>query len=135
MTTIFHFNLDIHHKILILLYLVIYLAAMLIQIQDKDTKVKFIDWILAFMTSSVGGLVTYYAVMTWANLGLRMATTLFVSLVSYRTIKFIVSDEAQTDFAKGFWSGIKTIMQRLFNTQPPNNNNNNNNNNDTNGRA
>lgn len=121
----FHFNLDIHHKILILLYLVTYLAAMLIQIKDPKTDVDWLDWILALLTSFVGGMLTYFAVMKWANLGIRMATTIFVSLVSYRTIKFIVSDEAQNDFAKGFWVGIKTVMQRLFNT--PNNNDNNSN--------
>lgn len=138
-------NLSIHHKILIILYLVVYLAAMLIQIQDTRTKVKFIDWILAFLTSAVGGIVTYFAIMSWANIGIRMATTLFASLVSYRTIKFIVSNEAQEDFAAGFWAGIKIMLQRLFNTQNSNNDNgphghnpynhNKPNNNDSNGRS
>lgn len=98
---------------------------MLIQIKDPKTDVDAMDWVLALLTSFVGGLIAYFAVMKWVNVGMRMAVTIFVSLVSYRTIKFIVSNEAQNDFAKGFWVGIKTVMQRLFNSQPPNNNDSN----------
>lgn len=109
-----HNNLELHHRILIILYLVTYFAAMLIQIKDPNTRVSFLDWILAFLASSVGGILTYFGVMGWANIGVRMATTIFVSLVSYRTLKFIVSDEAQTAFAKGFFSGLMGILHRLF---------------------
>lgn len=122
-------QLDIHHKILGVLLLIAYLAAMLIQIRDPKTDVHLTDWILALLCSLLGATITYFVVMKWANIGWRMAITVIVSLVSYRTLKFIVSNEAQDEFARGFWTGIMNALKRLFNAdhKPPSNNDNGNN--------
>ena len=122
-------HLDLHHKILIELFLLTYMVAMLIQVRDPKTHVKFSDWILGFLSSVIGGTIAYFFVMKWANLGLRMGVTILFSLVSYRLIVFIVSEEAQKAFAEGFWKGIINLIRNFMN-----NNNNTDNNGNTPGR-
>lgn len=107
----------IEHKVLFVLYICSYLMAMFIQIKDPNTKVDFSDWFLALFTSAIGAVITYYIAMSWANIGFRMGATILASLVSYRTFKFIVSEEAQEQFAKGFFSGIMNVLSNLFNAK------------------
>lgn len=116
-------QLTFEHKVLIVLYILTYISAMLIQIKDPKTDVTSMDWLLGFITSIIGGIITYFGVMTWANQGLRMLATIVVSLVSYRTIKFIVSNEAQEAFASGFWNGILRCLERLGNSKTKDNDN------------
>ena len=115
-------NLDFEHRILVFLFVLSYFGAMFIQIRDPKAEVKTADWLLGFLTSVVGSTITYFMVSTWTNVGTRMAATIIASLVSYRTFKFIVSNEAQEDFARGFWRGVITTAQRLVNNAADNQN-------------
>ena len=116
MDPVLNFQLQFEHKLLVVLYLLSYLGAMLIQIKDPKVTVEFSDWVLALITSFVGGMIMYFGVMSWANVGVRMGVTILATLVSYRTFKFIVSSESQEDFAKGFWKGIMGALRRLLNS-------------------
>jgi len=116
-------ELNFEHKILIVLFIISYFGAMFIQVSDPKTAVKASDWFLGFITSVVGAVITYFVVAAWVNLGTRMAATIVASLVSYRTFKFIVSNEAQEDFAKGFWSGVMSILKRVVNNSDNKNQN------------
>lgn len=111
--------LTFEHKVLICLYLLSYMGAMFIQIRDPETEVTLSDWFLGFLTSVVGGTITYFIALNWINVGLRMGITIIASLVSYRTFKFIVSKEAQDEFAKGFWKGLVGVAQKFVNNNNP----------------
>lgn len=115
-------TLQLHHKILIGLFIVIYFVSMGIQVRDPKVNVRISDWIYGFLCSVVGGTVAYFFVMGWANIGLRMGVTLLFSLISYRLVSFIVSDEAQGAFASGFWNGILNIWKNFTNKNQNNNN-------------
>lgn len=118
--------LEFEHKVLIFLFIISYLGAMAIQIRDPKTRVEVFDWFVGFLTSMVGGIITFFICIGWDNIGLRMGVTIIATLVSYRTFKFILSEDAQNDFAKGFWKGIITSIQRLLNSDPKSTNNNHN---------
>lgn len=111
-------NLKEEHQILIVLYLISYVSAMLIQIKDPKCTVTFLDWVLGLLCSALGGTIMFFGVMQWANIGFRMAATILVSLMSYRTIIFIVSPDTQEQFARGFGKGIMNMLEKLF-TNPP----------------
>ena len=110
-------EINLEHSVLIILFILSYFGAMFIQLKDPKVEVHISDWFLAFITSSVGGTIAYFIAMTWQNVGIRIGLTILASLVSYRTFKFIVSSEAQEDFARGFWKGIIMAVQRLLNNQ------------------
>jgi TRAP-type uncharacterized transport system fused permease subunit len=118
-------NLDLHHKILIGLFLLTYLVAMMIQVRDPKTNVKPSDWVLGFLSSIIGGTLAYFFVAKWANIGMRMGFTILFSLVSYRLIVFIVSEEAQKQFAEGFWKGIINMIRNFISNNSNNDNNGN----------
>lgn len=105
------------HKVLAVLYLLSYLMAMFIQIKDKKVKVVWSDWFIGFFTSLIGATLTYFAVASWANLGLRMTMTIIVSLVSYRTFKFILSPETQEKFASGIGNGLLEVLKNFINSK------------------
>ena len=117
-------DLGLHHKILIGIFLLTYLVAMMIQVRDPKTHVKPSDWVLGFLSSIIGGTIAYFFVAKWANLGLRMGVTILFSLVSYRLIVFIVSEEAQKAFAEGFWKGIINLIRNFMNSNNTNNDGN-----------
>jgi len=108
-------GLNSHHEILIGLFLLTYFVAMAIQVRDPKTNVKPSDWVLGFLSSIIGGTVAYFFVAKWANIGLRMGVTILFSLVSYRLLIFIVSEEAQRAFAEGFWKGIINLIRNFMN--------------------
>lgn len=108
-------NLTLELKVLVGLYFLSYFFAMFIQVKDPKTNVQFSDWILAFIASLIGGTITFFIAASWLNIGFRMGVTILASLVSYRTLKFMVSSESQDAFAKGFFSGLLNLMSNLFN--------------------
>jgi hypothetical protein len=108
-------NLTLEHKVLIGLYLLSYFFAMFIQVKDPKTNVKFSDWVLAFVASFIGATIAYFIAFKWLNVGFRMGVTILASLVSYRTLTFIVSSDSQEAFAKGFLNGLLNLMNNLFN--------------------
>lgn len=116
-------NFGLEHQILLVLYLMSYIAAMLIQIRDAKFKVTFLDWIIALLTSSLGGTLMYFGVMSWANFGGKFVLTIIISIMSPRTFKYLVTDEVQQDFASGFWTGIKSLFQRVFSIETNKNKN------------
>lgn len=117
MSNEFYLHLDFEHKVLIVLYVLSYFVAMFIQVRDPKTIVRASDWFLGFVSSSIGGTIAYFFVMKWANIGLRMGITILFSLVSYRLFCFIVSEEAQNAFAKGFWQGIINMVSQFLNNK------------------
>lgn len=108
-------NLTLEHKVLIGLYLLSYFFAMFIQVKDPKTNVQFSDWLLALVASFIGATIAYFIAFKWLNVGFRMGVTILASLVSYRTLKFMVSSESQDAFAKGFFNGLLNLMSNLFN--------------------
>lgn len=118
-------NITLEHEILIVLYLLSYLGAMFIQIRDPKMRVTWHDWFLALLTSSVGGTITYLMVMGWANMGFRVGVTILSTLLSYRTFKFILSNESQEAFAKGLTTGLLNMLNKVFKNDKDDNSINN----------
>ena len=116
-------NITIEHKVLAGLYLLSYFFAMFIQVKDPNVKVKLSDWLMAFVASFIGATITYFIAVNWLNVGFRMGVTILASLVSYRTLTFMTSNQSQNAFAKGFFNGLLNLMSNLFNNKNKENGN------------
>jgi hypothetical protein len=106
---------SMEYTILLFLCIAAYLFAMVIQVRDPKINVTYSDWILGFIASAIGGTIAFLWALYFANVGTRAFVTVFATLVSYRSFKFIVSSEAQDAFAKGFFNGILNAISRIFN--------------------
>lgn len=101
-------------KILIVLCLMSYATSMGIQIRNPKINVQFSDWIYNLITSTIGAAIAYAWVLNWINIGARIFIIILISLISYPTFKFIVSPEAQAEFAQGIGRAILNMLKGAF---------------------
>lgn len=112
--------------IVIILFVLSYFVAMLIQVFDHKKKLKIKDWIIGFLSSLLGGATSFLFSLKWSNLGLRVGFIIFISIFSYRILRNLTEDESQEITAKGVVTKIKKMMDIDPDENKSNNKSNNN---------
>lgn len=101
------------HKLLVIMYLIAYPVAMIIQVRDPKLIVDVIDWILTFFSNLLGAIIIYMMVHKWENIGFRLALVVFGSLFTYRTLIFILSMESQNTISRTFIGGLVRMLNNI----------------------
>lgn len=102
---------NLEHTLLLVLCVVSYFVAMIIQIRDPSVEVSGSDWILGLISSSVWGTVAYFFAAQWINVGSRMFVTILATLVSYRFMKFVSSKTFQETIINAFVQWLMNLIK------------------------
>ncbi len=99
--------LNIDETTLIVVFVISYMVAMYIQVNDPEIRVTRPDWIIGFLASCIGGFIAYkFSSFTTDNPGETMFWTILASVTSPRAFKFIVNPKVQDRLISSIFNRI-----------------------------
>ncbi len=97
-------------KILIVVFIMSYIASMLLQVDNPKIEVRPKDWFLNFLCSSLGVTVAWGFFLNWVSLGPKFLLVIIATAVSYPTYKYLNSEEGQAQFGGSIARGLVNMI-------------------------